>query len=113
MLEIGEKVVYQHRVCTVTGIREAYIDGRDYYELEALYERALKLFTPVEKAVPPDFRPVMTEREALSLTIPSRISTTSLPGKSSQAPPLRRLTEGKSLNIPADCIISLLTSLFA
>ena len=67
MLEIGEKVVYQHRVCTVTGIREAYIDGRDYYELEALYERALKLFTPVEKAVPPDFRPVMTEREALSL----------------------------------------------
>ena len=44
MLEIGEKVVYQHRVCTVTGIREAYIDGRDYYELEALYERALKLF---------------------------------------------------------------------
>lgn len=44
MLEIGKKVVYQHRVCTVTGIREAYIDGRDYYELEALYERALKLF---------------------------------------------------------------------
>lgn len=39
----------------------------DYYELEALYERALKLFIPVEKAVPPDFRPVMTEREALSL----------------------------------------------
>lgn len=67
MLEISEKVVYQHRVCTVTGIREAYIDGRDYYELEALYERALKLFIPVEKAVPPDFRPVMTEREALSL----------------------------------------------
>lgn len=67
MLEIGEKVVYQHRVCTATGIREAYFDGRDYYELEALYERALKLFIPVEKAVPPDFRSVMTEREALSL----------------------------------------------
>ena len=67
MLKIGEKVVYQHRVCTVTGIREAYIDGRDYYELEALCERALKLFIPVEKAVLPDFRLVMTEREALSL----------------------------------------------
>lgn len=52
MLEIGEKVVYQHRVCTVTGIREACIDGRDYYELEALYERALKLFIFVTGSKP-------------------------------------------------------------
>ena len=67
MFDVGEKVVYQHRVCAVTGIRENYIDGNDYYELKALYEKSLRLFLPVEKAVPPDLRPVMTEHEALNL----------------------------------------------
>lgn len=67
MLSIGDAVVYHHHVCKIASVREAYYEGRDYYELDALFERSLKLFVAVDEAKPPALRPVMTKQEALDL----------------------------------------------
>lgn len=67
MLSPGDTVVYRHHVCTVTAVREGYFEGRDYFELHALFENALKLFVAVDEAEPPTLRPVMGRREALAL----------------------------------------------
>ena len=67
MLQIGEAVVYRHHVCEVISIREAYFEGKDYYELKALFEKSLKLFVAIDEAKPPALRPVMTKEEALAL----------------------------------------------
>ena len=67
MLSIGEAVVYRHHVCEVVSIREAYFEGRDYYELKAIFEKSLKLFVAIDEAQPPALRPVMTKEEALAL----------------------------------------------
>lgn len=67
MFSIGEAVVYRHHVCRIVSIREAYYEGRDYYELDALFEKSLKLYVAVEDAKPPMLRPIMTEDEALAL----------------------------------------------
>ena len=67
MLSIGEAVVYHHHVCQVAAIREAYFEGKDYYELHALFAKSLKLYVAIEDAQPPALRPVMTRDEALAL----------------------------------------------
>ena len=64
MLSIGEAVVYRHHVCEVVSIREAYFEGRDYYELKAIFEKSLKLFVAIDEAQPPALRPVMTKRRS-------------------------------------------------
>lgn len=73
MFAPGDTVVYRHHVCTVAGIREAYFEGRDYFELHTLFEKSLKLFVAVEEAKPPALRHVMRRAEALKLidSIPS------------------------------------------
>ncbi|WP_080798077.1 CarD family transcriptional regulator [Arabiibacter massiliensis] len=67
MLSPGDTVVYRHHVCEVAAVREGYFEGRDYFELHALFENALKLFVAVDEAEPPTLRPVMGRREALAL----------------------------------------------
>lgn len=67
MLSPGDTVVYRHHVCTVTAIREGYFEGRDYFELNALFENSLKLFVAIDEAELPALRPVMDKREALAL----------------------------------------------
>ncbi len=67
MVSMGDAVVYRHHVCTVAALREAYFEGRDYWELHALFENSLKLFVSTDDAQPPTLRPVMTRKEALSL----------------------------------------------
>ena len=67
MFSVGEAVVYRHHVCRIVSIREAYYEGRDYYELEAIFEKSLKLFVAIDEAKPPAMRSVMTADEALAL----------------------------------------------
>lgn len=67
MLSPGDTVVYRHHVCEVAAVREAYFEGRDYFELHALFENALKLFVAVDEAESSALRPVMEKREALAL----------------------------------------------
>lgn len=67
MYSTGDIVVYRHHVCEVTGVREAYFEGRDYLELRALFENALKLFVAVDEVAPPTLRPTMTKQQALAL----------------------------------------------
>lgn len=63
----GDIVVYRHHVSEVAAIREAYFEGRDYYELHALFENRLKLFVAVDEAQASDPRPIMSRQEALAL----------------------------------------------
>lgn len=63
----GDVVVYRHHVCEIADVREAYFEGRDYFELHALFEKALKLYVAVESAEPPTMRQVMSRAAALSL----------------------------------------------
>ena len=67
MVAIGDAVVYRHHVCKVTAIKENYYQGKDYFELHALFENKLKLFVAKDEAKPPALRPVMTREEALAL----------------------------------------------
>ena len=67
MLQVGDAVVYHHQVCRVASVREAYYEGRDYYELTALFKKSLKLFVAIDDAKPPALRPVMGREEALAL----------------------------------------------
>lgn len=73
MFAPGDTVVYRHHVCTVAGVRKAYFEGRDYFELHTLFEKSLKLFVAVDDAKPPAMRDVMCRAEALKLidAIPS------------------------------------------
>lgn len=63
----GDIVVYRHHVCKIAAVREAYFEGKDYLELHALFENALKLFVAADEAAPPALRPVMTRERALAL----------------------------------------------
>ena len=67
MHQPGDIVVYRHRVCEVASIREAYFEGRDYYELRALFENHLKLFVAVDADEATGVRPVMSRDRALAL----------------------------------------------
>lgn len=67
MFKLGDTVVYRHHVCTVAGVREAYFEGRDYFELHTLFEKSLKLFVAIDDAKPPVMRHVMQRDEALKL----------------------------------------------
>ncbi|MEA5020838.1 MAG: CarD family transcriptional regulator [Gordonibacter sp.] len=67
MFSPGDIVVYHHHVCEVVSVRENYFEGKDYFELHALFENALKLFVAVGDAAPPALRPTMSREEALSL----------------------------------------------
>ena len=67
MFSPGDTVVYRHHVCEITAIREAYFEGKDYLEFNALFEKSLKLFVSIDEAKPPTLRPVMTKKEALAL----------------------------------------------
>ena len=66
MFEPGAVVVYRHRVCEVASVREAYFEGRDYYELHALFENRLKLFVAVDDQAA-GLRPVISRDDALAL----------------------------------------------
>ncbi|MDO4291069.1 MAG: CarD family transcriptional regulator [Eggerthellaceae bacterium] len=67
MFSVGDTVVYRHHVCTIAQVREAYFEGRDYFELHTLYEKSLKLYVAVDDAEPPVMREVMTKAEAHAL----------------------------------------------
>ncbi len=67
MLSIGDTVIFKHSVCTVASKRENYFEGKDYWELHAVFERSLKLFVACDKAKPPALRTVMGKQEALDL----------------------------------------------
>lgn len=67
MFSKGDVVVYRHHVCEIAGVREAYFEGRDYFELHALFEKSLKLYVDVANAEPPTMRQVMGRPEALAL----------------------------------------------
>lgn len=67
MFQVGQKVVYRHHVCNIASIREGYFEGKDYFELHAIFEKSLKLFVSVENAVEPEMRPVISREEALEL----------------------------------------------
>ena len=64
MFEIGDTVVYRHHVCKIASVREAYLEGKDYLELHALFENSLKLFVAVDAAHQPVIRPVMDLKRA-------------------------------------------------
>lgn len=66
MFDPGDVVVYRHHVCKVASIREAYFEGRDYYELHALFESHLKLFVAIGEAQAADVRPAMSRENALA-----------------------------------------------
>ena len=66
MFEPGAVVVYHHRVCEIASVREAYFEGRDYYELHALFENRLKLFVAVDDQTA-GLRPVIGRNDALAL----------------------------------------------
>lgn len=67
MLEIGDSVVYRNHVCRVAGVREAYFEGKDYYELHTLFEGSLKFYIAMADAKPPVLRQAMSRKEAMSL----------------------------------------------
>ena len=69
----GDVVVYRHHVCRVETVREKYFNEKDYLELHALFEKALKLYVVAEDALPPLVRPPMDQERAQSLldAIPS------------------------------------------
>lgn len=67
MVAVGDAVVYRHHVCTVAALREAYFEGKNYWELHALFQKSLKLFVSVDEAQPPTLRPIMSRKEALDL----------------------------------------------
>lgn len=67
MLKPGDTVVYRHHVCTVSKVRKGYYEGKDYFELHALFENSLKLFVACDAAEGPAIRPVMGEGEMLAL----------------------------------------------
>lgn len=67
MYSRGDTVVYRHHVCEVTALREGYFEGKDYLELQTLFENSLKLFVAMDEATDAALRPVMTKREALAL----------------------------------------------
>ncbi|MGN1361320.1 MAG: CarD family transcriptional regulator [Eggerthellaceae bacterium] len=64
MYSPGEIVVYRHHVCTVVCVREKYFNDRDYLELEALFENALKLYVVASDARPPLVRLPMEASQA-------------------------------------------------
>lgn len=94
MLSPGDIVVYRHHVCEVAAIRDDYFEGRDYFELHALFEKSLKLFVAVDEAEsnPTTLRPAMTRQEALAL-IDSIADTKGIaeiaPGPGADTPTLR------------------------
>ncbi len=67
MFQVGQKVVYRHHVCDIVSVREAYFEGKDYFELHAIFEKSLKLFVAIEHALEPEMRPVISREEALDL----------------------------------------------
>ena len=67
MFSVGDTVVYRHHVCNIASIREAYFEGRDYFELRTLFEKSLKLFVAVDDAHPPVMRQPMSKQEANEL----------------------------------------------
>lgn len=54
-------------------MREAYFEGKDYYELHTLFEGSLKFYIAVADAKEPALRCVMSKQEAMALidSIPS------------------------------------------
>lgn len=66
MFEQGDRVVYHHDVCKITGYAENYIGEDDYLILEALYENSLTFYVPV-RSLDILLHPVLTEKEALEL----------------------------------------------
>ena len=67
MAAIGDIVVFKHNVCKIESRREKYFEGKDYWELNALFERSLKLYVACDRAELPYMRPVMGKQEALDL----------------------------------------------
>lgn len=67
MFSVGDVVVYRHHVCEIKEIRKAYFEGRDYFELHTLFEKAMKLFVAIEDAVPPLMREPLNAAEAEQL----------------------------------------------
>ena len=53
----GDIVVYRHHVCKIAAVREAYFEGKDYLELHALFENALKLFVAATRPPRPRCAP--------------------------------------------------------
>ena len=51
MVSPGDIVVYRHHVCKVAAVREAYFEGRDYFELHALFENSSRASWPSPTAV--------------------------------------------------------------
>ena len=58
---------FKHHVCTIAQKRENYLDGKDYWELHAVFEKSLKLFIACDAAKSPAMRPVMQKQEAIDL----------------------------------------------
>ena len=67
MANVGDIVVFKHHVCTIAQKRENYFDGKDYWELHAVFEKSLKLFIACDAAKSPAMRPVMQKQEAIDL----------------------------------------------
>ncbi|WP_172135131.1 CarD family transcriptional regulator [Adlercreutzia sp. ZJ473] len=67
MFAVGDTVVYRHHVCIIARVREAYFEGRDYFELHTLFEKSLKLYVAIGDAVPPVMRAPMEEDAAYEL----------------------------------------------
>ena len=67
MVNVGDIVVFKHHVCTIAQKRENYFDGKDYWELHAVFEKSLKLFIAWDAAKAPALRPVMQKQEAIDL----------------------------------------------
>lgn len=67
MANVGDIVVFKHHVCTIAQKRENYFNGKDYWELHAVFEKSLKLFVACDSAKTPAMRPVMQKEEAIDL----------------------------------------------
>ena len=67
MANVGDIVVFKHHVCTIAQKRENYFDGKDYWELHAVFEKSLKLFIACDAAKSPAMHPVMQKQEAIDL----------------------------------------------
>ena len=64
MANVGDIVVFKHHVCTIAQKRENYFDGKDYWELHAVFEKSLKLFVACDAAKSPAMRPAMQKEES-------------------------------------------------
>jgi CarD family transcriptional regulator len=65
MLKIGEYIVYKRDVCKIKEIKENYFKNQDYYILEPIQDKSLKISVPIQNEE--ELKPVISKEKVQEL----------------------------------------------